>query len=258
MTNMIYQVAVGPTRELYEFCIDSVKKYCEKYNIVHIVQREPLLKIKPQNSCRSSQAVERLGYLPIYEKENAFDLLEQYDNICILDSDIYVTEQAPNIFNEIHDYEFAGVPERDMPLTPRHIKKIKKYSQGQYGSLKNEADFNWNGLGAEFYNMGVMLCSSKLKNYLNNQSAKEFLERIEFQRFVNGEGDWRWSTDQTLLNYWIKKNQVRTKNLDWRYNALYRGIEDRYLSQAFFLHFFLADHIPKDKSIETIVREIFQ
>lgn len=258
MTNLIYQVAVGPQNPLYEFCIASVSQYCQHYNITHIIQREPILKIRPDNSHRSSQAVERLGYLPIYEKENAFDLFDQYNNICIVDSDIYISEHAPNIFDELGDYDFGGVAERDMPLTPRHAKKIKKYSEGQYGSLRNEADFLWNGLGAEFYNMGLMLCSNKLKQYLNGQTAREFINRDEFQRFVDGIGDWRWSTDQTLLNYWIKKYKIKTRNLDWRWNALYRGIEDRYLSEAYFIHFFLADHIPKDRAIEQIVAEIYK
>jgi hypothetical protein len=258
MTNLIYQVAVGPENPLYEFCIASVADYCQQFDIKHIVQREPILKIRPDNSHRSSQAVERLGYLPIFEKENAFDLFDQYDNICIVDSDIYIANHAPDIFNELEDYEFGGVAERDMPLLDRHRKKIRKYSEGQYRPLQHEADFGWNSFGAEFYNMGLMLCSNQLTHYLNGETAYEFLTRPEFKRFVDGEGHWRWSTDQTLLNYWIKRYKIKTKNLDWRWNALYRGIEDQYLSQAYFIHFFLADHIPKDCTIEQIVTEIYQ
>ena len=258
MTNLIYQVAVGPENPLYEFCIASVADYCQQFGIKHIVQREPILKIRPDNSHRSSQAVERLGYLPIFEKENAFDLFDQHDNICIVDSDIYIAKHAPDIFSELEDYEFGGVAERDMPLLDRHRKKIRKYSEGQYRPLQHEADFGWNSFGAEFYNMGLMLCSNQLKHYLNGETAYEFLTRPEFKRFVDGEGQWRWSTDQTLLNYWIKRYKIKTKNLDWRWNALYRGIEDQYLSQAYFIHFFLADHIPKDRTIEQIVTEIYQ
>jgi lipopolysaccharide biosynthesis glycosyltransferase len=196
--------------------------------------------------------------LPIYEKENAFDLFDQYDNICIVDSDIYIAEHAPDIFNQLEDYEFAGVAERDMPLTVRHAKKIRKYSEGQYGSLRSEADFKWNNLGAEFYNMGLMLCSNKLTKYLNGETAYQFLTRLEFKQFVDGVGQWRWSTDQTLLNYWVKRYNIKTKNLDWRWNALYRGIEDQYLPEAYFIHFFNAEHIPKDRTIEQIVAEIYQ
>lgn len=257
MSNLVYQVAVGPANPLYEYCIDSVAQYCNRIGADHIVQREPILKITPVNNHRSSQAIERLGYLPIFEKENAFDLLDRYDNVCIVDSDIYIMPTAPDIFNELNGMTFGGVAERDMPLTAGHAKKIRKYSEGQYGPLRAEADFLWNGLGAEFFNMGLMLCSNKIRDYLNGQSAAEFLRRQEFERFVNGEGNWRWSTDQTLLNYWVKRYNIPTQNLDWRWNALYRGVEDQYLKQAHFIHFFLAVHI-QDRNIPDIINEILE
>ena len=74
MDRMIYQVAVGKQSNLYEHCIKSVANYCKKYNLKHIVQTEPILKIRPDinRTGRSKEAVERLGYLPIFEKENAF------------------------------------------------------------------------------------------------------------------------------------------------------------------------------------------
>ena len=40
MKRMIYQVAVGKQSKLYEYCIQSVANYCNKYNMTHIVQRE--------------------------------------------------------------------------------------------------------------------------------------------------------------------------------------------------------------------------
>ena len=84
MKRMIYQVAVGKQSKLYEYCIQSVANYCNKYNMTHIVQREPILKIRPDMSRtgRSKEAVERLGYMPIYEKENAFTYLNQYEQVC--------------------------------------------------------------------------------------------------------------------------------------------------------------------------------
>ena len=39
---------------------------------------------------RSKEAVERLGYMPIYEKENAFTHLGEFEQIAIIDSDIYI------------------------------------------------------------------------------------------------------------------------------------------------------------------------
>ena len=251
MRNLIYQVQVGPSNPLYDVCIASVASYCAQHGISHVIQREPKLRITPLDSQRSENACARLGYLPIYEKENAFEYFDQYDNVCILDGDIYVKPNAPNIFNEITGYEFAAVAERDMPLNARHAKKIKKYSHGQYDLLRNEADFCWNNMGAEFYNMGLMLMSSSIKKHLHNQTPMEFLRRAEFKRFIDGVGNWRWSSDQTLLNYWVKKEQIITRNLDWRWNALYRGVRDECLSDAYFVHFFLSTYI--EQPIEEII-----
>ena len=259
MKNLIYQVKVGPNPPaFYDACITSVSTYCEKYGIDHIVQTEPLLKIRPLNSQRSKEAVERLGYLPIYEKENAFDYLNEYDNICIVDSDIFIRDTAPNIFDELDDDTvFAGVAERDMPLTPQYTQKINAYSKGQYGPLK-DVDWKWNPTqGAEFYNMGLMLFSNKITEYLNGETPKQFIRRKEFERFVDGEGNWKWSTDQTLLNYWVKKSGMKTKNLDWKWNALFKGVKDDVLPQAHFMHFFLANVLPqKGAEIPSIIADL--
>lgn len=247
MKNLIFQVAVGDVKPFYETCIQSVGKYADRIGADHQVLREPVLKIQPLNSHRSENAM-RLNFLPIFEKEVAFseEYLKTYDNICIVDSDIFIRHTAPNIFDQLDDDTvFAGVAEREMPLTPQYAQKIKRYSQGQYGQL-TDVDWKWDPqLGAEFYNMGLMLFSNKIIDYLDGQTPEQFIRRKEFERFVNGEGNWKWSTDQTLLNYWVKKSGMKTKNLDWAWNALFKGIEDSKLPEAHFIHFFLANNLPK-------------
>jgi hypothetical protein len=246
MKYLIYQVYLGSESNLYNFCTESVKKYCQKYDIDYIVQKEPILKIQPdiKTMNRSMQSFQRLGYLPIYEKENAFSYLDQYDAIAIIDADIYIKDNAPNIFDELGDYTFAGVVEREMPITPKYAAKIKSYSQGQYSPLK-DVDWKWNDKGGEFMNMGMMLFSKKLKDYLNGNTPYEFITRPEFKRFVDGLGNWKWSTDQTLLNYWIKKEKMKVKNIAWNWNALYTAIDDAKIKNAHFIHFFLKDHLPE-------------
>jgi len=259
MRRMIYQVKVGPNPPaFYDTCIASVAAYCKKYNIDHIVQTEPELKVRPLNSCRSERAVERLGYLPIYEKEVAFKWLDNYDQIAIVDGDIFIRDCAPNIFEQLNpDTVFAGVLEKDMPLTGQYINKIKAYSAGQYGALR---DVNWNVSqthGHDFYNMGLMVFSNKIKNYLNGETPLEFIRRPEFERFVNGEGNWKWSTDQTLLNYWVRKSGMKLQNLDWKWNTLFKGVNDEVLPESYFLHFFLSGNLPqKGKEIPSIVKDL--
>jgi len=237
---LIYQVRVGEDRPFYDACIESVRQYADRVGADHIVQRDAVLRIAPTRSARSENAL-RLGYLPIYEKENALGYLDRYEQVLILDADVYVKATAPDIFAQ-STTDFAGVVERDMPLTAQYFNKIRKYSKGQY-ELLADVDWKWNADGAEFFNMGVMLLGSGIRRFLRGETPGEFLRRPEFERFVNGEGHWRWSTDQTLLNWWVKSSGMSVTRLDWRWNALYGAVAD--VSAAHFVHFFLSAKMPR-------------
>jgi hypothetical protein len=235
-SRLIYQVAVGEVPDFYEACIQSVARYAARIGAEHIVQREPLLRIAPLNSQRSANAL-RLGYLPIFEKENAFEYLYRFDQVLILDADVYVRASAPDIFLELGDADFAGVVERTMPLTPAYEDKVWKHSQGQFSPL-DTVGWDWTEKGAHYYNMGVMLLGSGFRQYLHGETPEQFLRRPEFQRFIDGVGHWRWSTDQTLLNWWLKDCGMQTRDLDWRWNALFGAVRDH--RPAHFVHFFLS------------------
>lgn len=235
---LIYQVSVGERPAFYKDCIASVERYCKRIGSDHVVQTEPILKITPRRSYRSVNAL-RLGYLPILEKSNAFGYLGEYDQVAIVDADVFVRANAPDLFAELGDADFAGVLERDLPATDAHRRKVQKYSDGQYSLLK-DVDWQWDDRGAAFYNMGVMLMSRGVMRHLGG-TPEQFIRRPEFERFVNGEGHWKWSTDQTLLNYWVKQSGMSVKNLDWKWNALYGAVRD--VSEAYFVHFFLSDKL---------------
>jgi len=235
LADLIFQVAVGEVPPFYHQCINSVARYAERIGADHMVIREPVLRIAPLASCRSENAL-RLGYLPIYEKEGSYAFLESYSRICVIDADIFVRKSAPNIFDELGDYDFAAVVERELPSVPDYAEKVRKHSQGQFSTL-TDVDWKWNGKGAHYYNMGMMLFGNNFKDYLNGQTPTEFLRRPEFARFVNGESHWKWSTDQSLLNWWVKKSGMRTRDLDWRWNGMYKAVKDH--DAAHFVHFFL-------------------
>lgn len=260
-SRLIYQVCVGRPSKLYEHCIESVSNYCEKHDIKHIVLTQPKLRIKPDvfATNRSKESYEKYGgYLPIYEKENAFEYLKDFDQIAIVDADIYIREDAPNIFDEFgDDHAFGAVCEREMPLTPKYQQKIINYSRMQYGNLhNNKVDFVPNNLGFEFFNMGMMLINSALfEAYIGGQSPLEFVTRSEFKDFVDGQGAWKWSTDQTLLNYFIKKYKVPTKHMDAKWNGLYTA--NTKIKECHFVHFFLKDLLPeKGENVKELMNAI--
>jgi hypothetical protein len=263
MKRLIYQVQLGKesNSKLYKECIQSVDHFCQKHDIEHYVQRVGKLKIKPDvfTTNRSENSyMKHGGFLPIYEKENAFDLLDDYDQIAIIDADIYIREWSPNIFNDMHpDKAFGCVFEREMPITPEYQQKIINYSRMQYGNLQSNAtDFSPNSLGFEFANMGmIVLNCKKFKPYLQGQTAKEFISRPEFKDFVDGQGAWKWSTDQTLLNYFLKKYKVPVQHLHWKWNGLY-GANTR-IKECDFVHFFLKDLLDeRGENIEELLGKI--
>ena len=252
MKRLIYQVALGAASQskLYKKCIESAANYCEKYGIDHHVQTQPILRIKPDVfvTNRSTESYEKHGgFLPIYEKENAFDWFSKgYDQIAIIDADIYIRPTAPDIFRDMGDsHDFGAVVERDMPISGQYAHKITNYSHMQYTPLK-DVNWEWNDWGAKFYNMGMMVLNKSILEYLHGDDARQFITRSEFKRFVDGEGAWKWSTDQTLLNWCVKKEtDMRVKDLSWRWNALYSAVKDDRIPEAYFVHFFLKDKLPE-------------
>jgi len=92
--------------------------------------------------------------------------------------------------------------------------------------------------------MGMMLMNRSFAKYLKGQTPKEFLMRSEFKPFIDGMGPWKWSTDQTLLNYWIKKEKMKVKKLDWKWNGLYTA--NTKIDECYFVHFFLKDKLPQN------------
>lgn len=244
MRRLIFQVAVGEVPGFYAPCMASVKSYAAAIGADYMRLTEPVLRIVPKKSQRSANAL-RLGYLPIFEKEAAFAYFGVYDQIAIIDADVYARRAAPDIFEAAGEADFAGVLERDLPLQAQYAKKIRNYARDQYG----EPDMT-------FYNMGVTVWNATVAAFLHGQTPKEFIERPEFEKFVNGEGLYRWSTDQTLLNTWLNRNLGMTRrNLDWRWNCIYDYVPSFAPAQAYFLHFALAAKMPrKGAEIPEIVR----
>ena len=260
---LIYQVCLGQAQNsaLYKKCIESVANYCEFHGIDHHVQTTPILRIKPDvfATNRSVESYEKHGgFLPIYEKENAFDWFSKgYDQIAIIDADIYIRDKAPDIFGSLEpQYDFGAVVERDMPISGAYAQKIINYSHMQYTPLK-DVNWEWADWGAKFYNMGMMVMNKSILEYLHGESARQFITRPEFKRFVDGDGAWKWSTDQTLLNWWVKKAGVKVKDMHWTWNALYKGVKDEHIPKANFVHFFLKDKLPdKGENVKALMEHI--
>jgi lipopolysaccharide biosynthesis glycosyltransferase len=259
MKKIIYQVYIGKRSKLYDHCTDSVKAYAKRIGADYELQRTPILMIKPDvfMTNRSKESYEKHGgFLPIYEKENAFAYLKSYDQVAIIDADVYIRDDAANIFDDLPgNYDFGAVLERDMPITSQYKNKIANYSKMQYGMAPLAKLFNWNESGADFYNMGIMVLNKSFEKYLNGETPMQFLRRPRFKPFIDGMGAWKWSTDQTLLNVFVKEESVKVKNLDWKWNGLYTA--NTRIKECYFVHFFLKDLLPeRGENIDALIKAI--
>ena len=233
-------------------------KHIVKYmDIDYVLQDQPILMITPDpfQTNRSKEATARLGYLPIYEKENAFAYLRTYDQVAIIDSDVYIRPDAPNIFEDLEpEYDFGGVVEREMPITDAYKAKIRGYSAMQYQTIKH-VDFKPNNLGYEFMNMGIMVMNKSVLNYLKGMTPLQFIRQPKYKPFVDGLGAWKWSTDQTLLNTWIKEDKLKVKNMHWKWNGLFSA--NTKIKECHFVHFFLKDKLPQaGENVEELMKKI--
>ena len=148
MKRLIFQIYI-PIRgqsNLYNLCTDSVAKYCKKYGIDHVIMREPKLRINPDMSRTQRNKIglmKEAGYLPIFEKEWAFTYLDDYDQIAVIDSDIYVRENAPNIFEDLpQEYDWGGVLERDLPLNELKHQHVSETALDDYKFFEYIVDNN--------------------------------------------------------------------------------------------------------------------
>lgn len=259
MKTLIYQVYTGKRSKLYDHCTQSVAEYAKRIGADHIIQRQPILMIKPDvfQTGRSTESYQKYGgFLPIYEKENAFTYLKTYDQVAVIDADVFIrSEVTDSIFDDVPlTFDFGAVVERDMPITDKYKNKISNYSRMQYGTIKT-VDWKWNKLGAEFMNMGVMVLNKGLLKYLNGETPAQFLRRPRFKPFIDGLGPWKWSTDQTLLNVWIREEKMNIKKLDWKWNGLYTA--NNRIKKCNFVHFFLKDHLPnRGENVEELMKDI--
>ena len=100
-----------------------------------------------------------------------------------------------------------------------------------------------------------MVMNKSIAKHLKGQTPKEFIQRAEFKGFIDGLGAWKWSTDQTLLNYWIKKNKMNTTSLHWKWNGLYTA--NTKINECNFIHFFLKDKLPnRGENVEELMKDV--
>ena len=194
--NLIYMISINHPSSRYEFStfsqysIPTWEYWCKKNNVDFKLVTE------------SDKRVD----MPIWNKEFIFEHIgDKYDKIGLIDADVMIKWDAPNIF-EMYDDEFCGV------LEVSNFAWVHR-SLGVYGEMffpNLSVEFE------EYINAGVTFFTKEHK-YVFDELIKFYLDNKQTldNWDIGGVGK-----EQTPFNYILKKLNVKKKYLPLAWNLL--------------------------------------
>jgi hypothetical protein len=209
MSNAIFQFFVGNPFG-YQKCIKSINDYCKKYSIKHYVSFEKRIN-------KSHLMFEKYQFLSLLSDPSI-------DRILYVDADIMATPTAQNIFEKYSDENFMyAYDENDttdwMDRDPYIFNEFSNLNWPT--NVKNKK---------QYFNAGLMLFSRKL--------LLENVKIFNFEDIPNWKNLWYFG-DQTIINYWVVKNNMPFKTIDYSFNRMdlgnYDPNNDRYAAN--FIHY---------------------
>jgi hypothetical protein len=205
----IPNIDLGDNRnQSYSYSVNSWKYFCDKYDCELVVWEDLLLPIEQMKIT--------------WQRYYMFDILEanniDYDQVLIVDADTIVHPDCPNFFNE---------------------------TDGKYSVVRNNGSFEWvrrsmDGFSKLLFNDEVPF---KVWDYINcgfqivNKDHKEFFEYVrnyylenqyEVQNIIDQV---KASTDQTLINFLLRQQNVELNYLPICYN-----LQDLHSKQLLYIH----------------------
>lgn len=147
---------------------------------------------------------------PHWEKFQIYDLLNKYERILYIDSDILIRPDSPNIFDIVPKDKLGAFNEA--PWTDG--RQISIYETCQAYDVKLP---NWNGA---YYNTGVMVIS-RIHKQLFKKPEKEFFNFYE----------------QGYLNMIFHKTETWMFDLDYKFNRM--SCMDRFTGEERFASYFM-------------------
>lgn len=171
--------------------INDSNEYQKVSELTHLSLKEYAKKIRADFICIDKRKISETT--PHWEKFQIYDLLDTYDRILYLDTDIIVREDCPNLFEVVSE------------------DKLGMFEEGQFTDRSKELMIDicrsydvklpkWNG---KYYNSGVLVISQKHK-FLFKKPRKEVFSFFE----------------QSYLNMMIAQNSVEMCDLHYKFNRM--------------------------------------
>lgn len=175
-----------PQEEILDLTIDNMKMYCHRFGFdFYRIQERKYLKDNNNNIL-----------CPYMEKFQIKNILEQYDYVLWVDSDVLIKKHCQNIFDNVNNKKgvFAVYDNRDNKCIYNKEIDIIQECLGYVG---------WE---SGYFNNGVFIVSKEYKNIFNNPEKRNESKHI--------------SHDQTLMNYNVIKNKVPFYLLNSKWNKI--------------------------------------
>lgn len=214
----IYTLAVKRKDDIYDICLDSIRKYAEKIGADFIVRYK----------CQEHYFNLETDYKNvIMEKFFLGDLLTIYDRVLYVDGDILIKDDAPDIFGSCYNgnclYLYNEVAFNGVQYD-KQIEVIAKEKNVEWTKHEN-GHYN-------FYNAGVMLMTPRHKN-LFEYNKDEYFVFPDLPMIV----------DEPYLHYNIFKHGIPVWEMPKEFNTMVYFEDDGY-----FLHFAnVLDRVEKIK-----------
>jgi hypothetical protein len=196
MKNIIFQVNIKGKRHRPEFDLStqSWKKWADKNNCEVLILDQF---IRDENEMKAN-----------WQKWYIFDLLEaneiEYDQILVVDADTIVHPDCPNFFEET-EHKFCVV--RNDGCFEWVLRSITKYKDFLFKDLDVDC---W-----EYFNSGFVILNKKHKPFIK-EVLKWYDSNVDNINWA--EENIKASTEQTPLNFLVKKHNVDMKLMSERYN----------------------------------------
>lgn len=191
--NLIYTVAINHDTSQFkntdysQYCLMSWEKWCKKRNIDFLVIDTHETNFK----------------YPHWDKYTIFNHIDnEYEKIGLVDSDTMVHWEAPNPFDLYND-EWCWV--KDLSNLRWTSKSIENYNRF-YPEEKLDI--------YDYYNSGVCFFTKEHKIIFDNLIKLYKMNKQSLDEMAT----WGGGKDQTLLNYELKKQKTKVKELSSQWN----------------------------------------
>lgn len=242
MKKAIFCVALGKKNKMYELSLKTITQYAKKVGAELIVHETPYFNIDWEIT-KPFKATKKARYAWV-EKLYALKLLETYDRVLLLDTDIFITPHAPDIFaaysDDTKNYVLSESlydhrPDRDGYLDIDRLEDAlgPMPHWPKQGELKR------------YFNSGVVLFSKKT-NVHADFSLTELKHIFNDVVYV----------DQTYLNYLLFKHPNDVGELDANYNLIAHLHTNRNRHNGYFIHHAVNGYgISKSLKIHTFAND---